>query len=236
MPQRALRLVVGLALLVAAPALWWSTRPAVDVGTPPSTLATMTAPVPASRPLPTPAPRDEQAPPPTEPPAPSSSPFTSTAPRGAVDLGAWPTGVRIAAIDVDAPVLAVGVEPDGALVVPESVLDVGWYQGSVVPGTPGVTLLTSHLDTRAQGRGVFAGLVELEVGDLVELEDARGTVTAWRVVAREQRRKDDLPEELFARSGAPLLALVTCGGPFDPASRSYRDNVIVWAEPMVGSG
>jgi hypothetical protein len=28
-----------------------------------------------------------------------------------------------------------------------------------------------------------------------------------------------------------LVALVTCGGPFDSAARSYRDNVIVWAKP-----
>jgi hypothetical protein len=31
----------------------------------------------------------------------------------------------------------VGVGSEGELVIPESVLDVGWYQGSAVPVNPG---------------------------------------------------------------------------------------------------
>jgi sortase (surface protein transpeptidase) len=220
------------------PALWSVARPSVELRDPP----TASAPAEADGTTRADERADEgpsdAAVPQTDPDVPSSdaapSPFTSTAPRGAIDLGAWPAAVRIPAIAVDAPVLAVGVGPDGALIVPESVLDVGWYQGSSTPGSAGVTLLTSHLDTRSQGRGVFAGLVELAVGDVIELEDARGAVSSWRVVAREQRRKTDLPPELFARTGAPLVALVTCGGPFDQTTRSYRDNVIVWAEPLTG--
>jgi len=131
---------------------------------------------------------------------------------------------------VAAPILPVGVGSEGELVIPESVLDVGWYQGSAVPGEPGVALLTSHLDTRTQSRGVFAGLTSLEVGATISLQDSAGVATQWRVVAREQRLKTDLPPQLFARSGPPLLALVTCGGPFDQTARSYRDNIIVWAE------
>lgn len=38
-----------------------------------------------------------------------------------------------------------------------------------------------------------------------------------------------LPADLFVNSGPPKLALVTCGGPFDAATRHYLDNVIVWA-------
>jgi len=224
------RIVTGLLLLVAVPALWSIARPSIELGDPPTASAPAGADA-STRADEGPSDAAVHTDPETPPSDAAPSPFTSTAPRGAVDLGAWPAAVRIPAIAVDAPVLAVGVEPDGALVVPESVLDVGWYQGSATPGSAGVTLLTSHLDTRSQGRGVFAGLVELTVGDTIELEDARGAVTGWRVVAREQRRKTDLPPELFARSGAPLVALVTCGGPFDQASRSYRDNVIVWAEP-----
>ena len=38
-------------------------------------------------------------------------------------------------------------------------------------------------------------------------------------------------ERIFARDGAPRLTLITCGGPFLPEYRSYRDNVVVVAEP-----
>jgi len=43
--------------------------------------------------------------------------------------------------------------------------------------------------------------------------------------------KNALPGSLFATTGPPRLALVTCGGSFDPATGHYRDNVIVWAKP-----
>ena len=158
------------------------------------------------------------------------SPFTTTAPRGAMDPTSCPAAVRIATLDVAAPVMAVGVGTEGALIVPHSPMDVGWYQGGAVPGEPGVALLTSHVDTRTEGRGVFAGLVDLTEGDTVTVVTAAGAEQRWTVTARTQHRKTELPPSLFARAGQPVLALVTCGGPFDPTSRSYRDNVIVWAQ------
>jgi hypothetical protein len=156
--------------------------------------------------------------------------FTTTAPRGAIDRSTWPTAVRIAALRVDAPVQVVGVGSEGALIVPHSPMDVGWYQGGSAPGEPGVALLTSHVDTRAEGRGVFAGLVDLDEGDTITVVTADGLEQRWRVTARTQHLKTELPSGLFARSGPPVLALVTCGGPFDRSARTYRDNVIVWAE------
>jgi len=37
---------------------------------------------------------------------------------------------------------------------------------------------------------------------------------------------------LFARTGGPTLALVTCGGLYDTSKRFYRDNVVVFAVPV----
>ena len=44
--------------------------------------------------------------------------------------------------------------------------------------------------------------------------------------------KRELPPRLFARRGKPALALVTCGGAFDEATRTYAENVVVWAVPV----
>jgi hypothetical protein len=43
--------------------------------------------------------------------------------------------------------------------------------------------------------------------------------------------KSALPTSVYSRTGAPRLVLVTCGGPFDPISRHYRDNVVLTAVP-----
>ena len=158
------------------------------------------------------------------------SPYSTTAPRGAIDRTRWPARVEVPALTVSAPVRPVGVGEERELIIPSSPMDVGWFQGGSVPGEAGVALLTSHVDTREEGRGVFAGLVELEAGDRIIVTAADGEVQRWTVVARTQHRKDDLPADLFSRSGTAQLALVTCGGPFDRSTRSYRDNVIVWAE------
>ena len=41
--------------------------------------------------------------------------------------------------------------------------------------------------------------------------------------------KGALPADLWSDGSQERLVLVTCGGWFDRASRSYSDNVIVWA-------
>ena len=231
--------LTGAALLLGALTAW------IVVGTPGLGAAEFGA-VPSAASAPEPAPaveveveagdapelaadaEESVAPAPQEP---EPSPFTTTAPRGAIDPTTWPKGVSIPRLSVDAPVLTIGHNTVGELIVPHSPMDVGWFQGGSVPGEPGVALLTSHVDTRTEGRGVFAGLIELSEGDTISITTADGTEQRWTVTARTQHHKSDLPPELFARSGTPVLALVTCGGPFDREARSYRDNVIVWAEP-----
>jgi hypothetical protein len=61
---------------------------------------------------------------------------------------------------------------------------------------------------------------------------AAGQVSRYRVVTRQLLVKRQVPlAELFTRAGAPRLVLLTCGGPFDETARSYRDNLVVVAEP-----
>lgn len=229
--------IVGAVLLMGALVSW------IGAGTPglggsefgvtPVATSTPAAPSPSASPTDDDADADEAADAPDVEVAADAADgpmFTTTAPRGAIDRTTWPTAVRIAALRVDAPVQVVGVGSEGALIVPHSPMDVGWYQGGSAPGEPGVALLTSHVDTRAEGRGVFAGLVDLDEGDTITVVTADGLEQRWRVTARTQHLKTELPSDLFARSGPPVLALVTCGGPFDLTTRTYRDNVIVWAE------
>jgi LPXTG-site transpeptidase (sortase) family protein len=118
--------------------------------------------------------------------------------------------------------------------VPQDVNTVGWYRFGSGPGSAaGSSVLSGHVDDRVQGRGAFFELVDLAEGDPVEVTLDDGTVVGYRVVRVERVDKSALPvERVFARDGAPRLTLVTCGGEFDPAARSYRENVVVTAEPV----
>ena len=51
----------------------------------------------------------------------------------------------------------------------------------------------------------------------------------------EQHPKDQFPTKaVYGDVDTPELRLITCGGDFDDEARSYRDNIVVFAE-MVGS-
>jgi hypothetical protein len=223
---------LGVLLVIGAPSIWFAAgtpgRSASAFGEDVVTTAPPAEPAPVEAPS---APAEPVTTSDEVPAAAGVSPFTTTAPRGPIDPTSWPALVSVEALGIAAPVQPVGLGEVGELIIPASPMDVGWFQGGSVPGEAGVALLSSHIDTRTEGRGVFAGLTRLVAGDTIRITTADGTEQVWVVIARTQHRKDDLPEELFARSGAPLLALVTCGGPFDQTVRSYRDNVIVWAEP-----
>jgi sortase (surface protein transpeptidase) len=142
--------------------------------------------------------------------------------------------LRIPAVGVDARVDPVGVTAQGDMDIPEPVDEVGWYRYGSYPGArAGATVVAGHVDTRDQGQGALFRLREASVGDEVSVVREDGRQVRYRVVGRETFVKQRLPvERLFARDGSPRLVLITCGGPFLPELSSYRDNVVVAAEPV----
>jgi sortase (surface protein transpeptidase) len=154
------------------------------------------------------------------------APTTTTAPPPV------PNRIRIAAIGVDAPVVPVGLEPDGSMEVPAA-SDVGWYELGVRPGGPqGSSVLAAHVDYAGQ-RGAFYDLRSLEVGAEIEVTGPEGWPLRYVVSERLQVAKDELPtQELFRVTGTPALTLITCGGSFDRSVRHYEDNIVVRAVPV----
>jgi LPXTG-site transpeptidase (sortase) family protein len=167
------------------------------------------------------------------PAAPAAAPVRPVAAAPTADRLAAPVRVRLAAVGAEADVVDVGVDDLGAMEVPLDVTTVGWYRFGPSPGAPaGSSVLSGHVDDRVQGRGAFYRLTDLAPGDPVEVDLADGSVAAYRVDTVQRIAKEDLPvDRLFARDGAPVLTLVTCGGDFDRAARSYRENVVVTAVP-----
>jgi len=164
---------------------------------------------------------------------------TATAPAPATaasDPGnvAPPARIRLPSLGVDTAVVAVGVDARGEMAVPEDVKETGWYRFGPAPGSAtGSSVVSGHVDDKLQGRGAFYRLVDLAVGDPVVVTTAAGADLAFRVSAVRRIPKSTLPvDELFARDGPPHLTLVTCGGAFDRALGSYRDNVVVTAVPV----
>jgi sortase (surface protein transpeptidase) len=237
-------LVVSLVLATSTPLVWTLTTPPSDAGTLP-TAAVSASPRPvtaeardsfaAARDVGS-APRvgDVAAPDgvtgPADPP-----PATRSARIADLDQApaAVPERLRIAEIDVEAPIVTVGVEDDGEMEVPEDVGDIGWYRHGPAPGEPGAAVVAGHVDSREQGRGAFFDLRRVDVGARVEVTDSNGDVQRFEVVARRTYDKATLPaDELFSRTGPSQLVLITCGGDFDREAGSYRENVVLYAQPV----
>ncbi|MFD3502798.1 class F sortase [Streptomyces sp. NPDC058678] len=152
---------------------------------------------------------------------------------------ALPQRVDIPYLGVQAPVVARGLDREGAIDPPPFGLSgvVGWYAGGVRPGAAGTALMVGHVDTETRP-AVFYKLSSLKPGETVRVirddgKVAEFTVDDVRVVTRDHF---DAQQAYGPRqTGRAELRLITCGGSFDRASRSYTANVIVSAY-LTGSG
>jgi len=144
-----------------------------------------------------------------------------------------PTRLVIPALGVNAPIQPVGTDPaSGEMQLPPNVSTVAWWSYGARPGDRnGVTVLAAHVDYNGR-YGLFFHLAELAKGATATVITANGSSYSFRVVSSRRVPKPALSGQgIFRTTGTPRLVLVTCGGDFVPAKRSYVDNVIVYAEP-----
>ena len=146
-----------------------------------------------------------------------------------------PLGVAIDKLGVRALVDPVGIYEDGSVEIPEDVSRVGWYRfGSDPAQGGGSTVIVGHRDGFDRGAGAFYSISGLDVGDVIDVELADGSLREYEVVAREVVAKNLLPtSDLFAENGPERLTLISCIGYFDRDGDGYRENVVVTAVPVV---
>jgi sortase family protein len=137
-----------------------------------------------------------------------------------------PERISIPAAGLDAPVRPVAAH-GGVLEVPD-IGTAGWYAGGPRPGEVGRAVVIGHLDTH-KGPGLFARVPSLPPGTAVTMVDSRGESHRYRVVGGAEVRKSRFPAQfVYGPADAPVLVLITCGGPFRPG-RGYRDNILLYA-------
>jgi hypothetical protein len=164
---------------------------------------------------------------------PSAAPRMTPAGTPAADrpVEVHPDHITIPAIGVDTTVVPVGLDAADALGVPADPAAVGWWAAGPVPGAAaGTAVLDSHVNYAGQP-GAFADLGRLRPGATITLTGA-GRVQRFVVTGLREYPKASLPwSTVFASSVEGRLALVTCGGPFDPATGHYLDNILAFAIP-----
>jgi hypothetical protein len=145
-----------------------------------------------------------------------------------------PARLEIPRIGVSTGLQRLGRAKDGTVGVPRGPRrwdTAGWYAGpgGTRPGDPGSAVILGHVDSRS-GPAVFYRLRELRPGDRVEVVQAGGARARFTVDRVERYPKRRFPtDDVYYPTLTPRLRLVTCGGEFDRAAGSYRDNVIAFA-------
>ncbi|UCM86482.1 class F sortase [Streptomyces marincola] len=174
----------------------------------------------------------QQAPPPQ--PGDARRAAGAAAPGGAAGAAAplrpaVPTWVSIPAIDVEAPLMNVGLDPEGWVDAPPQEIAnlAGWYQDGAAPGARGTAVIVGHVDN-ASGPAVFYGLGVLRPGDAVEVIREDGVAVRFTVYDVAVYDKDEVPPSVYHDTGQPELRVITCGGSFEQDS-GYEDNVVVYA-------
>ncbi|MBE8524508.1 class F sortase [Amycolatopsis sp. H6(2020)] len=175
------------------------------------------------------------APPPVAP-ASSVSPPAASGPQPLPAVaGVRPLRLRIPAIGVDAATLVpLGLGAAHQLEAPARFEDVGWYAAGPVPGDPGPAVIAAHVDSRS-GPAPFFRLRDLRDGDPVFVTRSDGQETRFVVDAVQRYPKNAFPTDaVYGPAPGSALRLITCGGSFDAAKRSYRDNIVVYASTRWG--
>jgi len=137
--------------------------------------------------------------------------------------------IAIPSLELSGPLDELGVADDGELLAPDDPGRAGWYAGGVVPGDVGPAIVGGHVDSR-RGPGVFFALRSLRSGDVVEITRSDGRTARFSVTSVQQVAKEQFPTAaVYGPTPRSELRLITCGGRFDRAARSYTDNVVVEA-------
>ncbi|MGV9215415.1 class F sortase [Micromonospora sp. RB23] len=143
-----------------------------------------------------------------------------------------PTTIEIPRIGVDATLMSLGTNPDGTVQVPplEQADQAGWYEPGPSPGETGNAVIVGHVDSAKLGPAVFFDLGSLVPGDTITVRRADGQPATFRVDSVKSYPKTSFPTELvYGPNDRPGLRVVTCGGQFDQAAKSYPDNIVVFA-------
>ena len=150
-------------------------------------------------------------------------------PQSAAAPVASPVSLTIPLIGVKTNLITLGLAAGGAMQVPSSTTVAGWFTGSPRPGSVGSSIIVGHVDND-HGPGVFFRLPELKKGDDVFVRRADGTTAEFRVTEVQEYPKDDFPtERVYGPTPDAELRLITCGGAFNPVTRHYLSNIIVYA-------
>ena len=155
--------------------------------------------------------------------APRRAPIEAIAPTPAPVPVFVPARIVVPALQINAPIVPVGTQPDGSMGTPSTATDVAWWQG--VPVGKGNALFAGHSDWNGEP-GSFQELGNLKAGDTV-IVTGQGRSLTFRVTWVQLLAGGIDATQILGPQGAPVVTLITCGGVFDTSIRHHLSRYVV---------
>lgn len=139
-----------------------------------------------------------------------------------------PRYITLPSIRAGGYIQKVGIDQNKALAVPSNIHMAAWFNGSVLPGQPGLSIIDGHVHGKVQ-EGIFMDLVKLKQGDRITIEFGNASKKTFSVVKSITLDPQDAPATLFSQEPTITrqLNLITCSGTFDKKSQQYTKRTIV---------
>ena len=131
----------------------------------------------------------------------TSSSHGTAIPAKASDQSLDPQQIRIPTIGVNAKIIKLGLNADQTLEVPEDFSQTGWWTGGSQPGATGPAVIVGHFDSKT-GPAVFYHVPKLKQGNEIQILDAEGRMTRFKVDRLIKVKKDKFPTEaVYGQTG-----------------------------------
>lgn len=143
-----------------------------------------------------------------------------------------PIYIRVEGNPIHGYIQAVGVNSAYEIAVPADPKVAGWFNQSVAPGAPGLSIIDGHVNSVSIEQGIFYNLQTTRPGDVITVQfgdDSQKNFTVYRVQTISRQEANAV---LFAQDQdvSAQLNLITCIGTYDRTAHTYDKRVIVSAK------
>ncbi|CUR54831.1 exported hypothetical protein [metagenome] len=145
-----------------------------------------------------------------------------------------PARLRFRGIGLDAAVSATRIVRH-QMVLPANTQRLAILSRTATPGDAiGTTVIAGHVSNRHNSPGALWSLRKAKVGQVIGYRGGDGITHRYQVTGHRLYRRGQLPRSVFATTGAPRLALITCARIKVSAAGHfhYTRNLVVFAKQL----
>ena len=135
-------------------------------------------------------------------------------------------------LNIDARIISVGTNSQGAISTPNNVFDTAWHNQSSLPGQSGAMVIDGHISSWTT-KGVFYSLNTLEPGDIIKLERGDGVIYNYKVVKTQIYSSENIDMSRVlspVNPGSPGLNLISCFGDVIAGTNEFNERIVVFTE------